>query len=130
MNFSAIVNLEKRVIRKRYNNKLMYSSNYPGTCKHSCQHFKIPISNKTDRELLSFPIARLHSGGRHDETVGSSLVPVYYPSLHRINWYPDKQGNRYYANLTSIILFGNSELIYYCTTTRTKIFGMGTDSDF
>ena len=36
-------------------------------------------------KLFLLPIARLHSDGRHDETVGSSLVPVYYP-------YPDKQG--------------------------------------
>ena len=43
-------------------------------------------------KLFSLPIARLHSGGRHDETVGSSLVPVYYPLIHRTNRYPDKQG--------------------------------------
>ena len=41
---------------------------------------------------FSLPTARLHSGGCHDETEGSTLVPVYYPLLHRTNWYPDKQG--------------------------------------
>ena len=41
---------------------------------------------------FSLLIARLHSGGCHDETIGSSLVPVYYPLLHRTNWYADKQG--------------------------------------
>ena len=37
-------------------------------------------------KLFSLPIARLHSGGRHDEIVGSSLVLVYYALLHRTNW--------------------------------------------
>ena len=58
---------------------------------HSCQPFKIPFSNETDWDKLSFgfwshlydptlntrrmlklfslPIARWHSGGRHDESV-------------------------------------------------------------
>ena len=42
----------------------------------------------------NFSHFRLHvySDGRHAETVASSLVPVYYPLLHRTNWYPDKQG--------------------------------------
>ena len=72
-------------------------------------------------KLFSILIARLHSGRRHDETIGSSLVPIYYPLLHRTNKVSILR------QLTSIILFGNSELIY---TTRTKIFSMGTDSDF
>ena len=74
-------------------------------------------------KLFSLPIAHLHSGGHHDETVGSSLVPVYYPLLHRTNRYPDKQG----IDTTLIdILFGNSELIYYstlCQWMRRRLFG-------
>ena len=81
---------------------------------HSCQHSKFQLVMKSTEtncplvfeailydstlntrrmlKLFSLLIARLHSGGCHDETVGSSLVPVYYPLLQRTNWYPDKQG--------------------------------------
>ena len=35
-------------------------------------------------KLFSLPIARLHSGGRH-ESIGSSLVHVYYPDNQGID---------------------------------------------
>ena len=35
-------------------------------------------STLNTRRMLKLPIARLHSGGRHDETVGSSLVITHY----------------------------------------------------
>ena len=48
-------------------------------------------------KLFSLPIAHLHSGGRHDETVGSSLVPFI------THYYIAQIGTRqtryqYYAN--------------------------------
>ena len=43
-------------------------------------------------KLFSLPIARLHSGGRHDDTVGSSLVPLYYHYYIVQIGTPDKQG--------------------------------------
>ena len=78
--------------------------------------------------IFSLPIARLHSGGRHDETVCSSLVPVYYPLLHHTNWYPDKQGIDTIANWTSIDTVSRTfrTCIYYSTLACTKILGMGT----
>ena len=104
---------------------LLFVSGELYTLLHSCQHFKIPISNETDQDklvfeailhdsrlntrqmlkLFSLPIARLHSGGHHDETVGALLVPVYYPLLHRTYWNSDKQGIDT-TLIDIIILFG------------------------
>ena len=39
--------------------------------------FEDTIQHQIKGQILKLPIARLHSGGRHDETVGSSLVLVY-----------------------------------------------------
>ena len=71
----------------------------------------------------------VYSGERHDETVGSSLVPVYYPLLHRTNRYPDKQG----IDTTLIDIhntFAVIENLFIIAYETYKIFGMGTDSDF
>ena len=79
---------------------------------YSCQHLKIPmkptesncplvfeailhdstLNTRWMLKLFSLPIARLHSGRRHDKTVGSLLVPVYYPLLHCTDRHPYKQG--------------------------------------
>ena len=52
----------------------------------------LTLNTRRMLKLFSLLIARLHSGGCLDETVGSSLVPVYCTLLHCTNWYPDKQG--------------------------------------